>query len=107
MKFLLDENIDSPVAEMLDSRGIDVLTVDQVMKGATDQEVLEKAVEEERVLVTFDRDFTRVERNHCGIIRFTSTASYRKLAEIVEHISETFAEEDMDNTVVEASPSDY
>ncbi|MFB6191285.1 MAG: DUF5615 family PIN-like protein [Candidatus Nanohaloarchaea archaeon] len=45
MKFLLDENIDSPVAEMLDSRDVDVLTVDQVMKGASDKKVLERAVE--------------------------------------------------------------
>ncbi|MFB6191286.1 MAG: hypothetical protein ABEJ64_02565 [Candidatus Nanohaloarchaea archaeon] len=59
------------------------------------------------MLVTFDRDFTLVDRNHCGIIRFTSTASYGKLAEIVEHISETFTEQDIENTVVEASPNDY
>ena len=52
-KLLLDENVSPAVAITLCNRGIDAAHVrDRAMTGATDAEVLERAYEEDRILVT-------------------------------------------------------
>lgn len=107
MRFLADENVDRPVVEKLRSKDVDVLSVDEEEKGISDREVLEKAVRENRVLITFDRDFSDVSGSHPGIIRVTSVAEYGVIVRMVEDISESFTSSDLEDTVVEASPADY
>jgi|APHM01.1.fsa_nt_gi hypothetical protein len=68
MKFLADENIDSPIVEKLRSRGFDVLSVDEYRKGISGDEVLGKAKEDDRVVPTFDSDFSSVEQANIGVI---------------------------------------
>lgn len=106
-KFLADENIDQPIVEKLRSKGFDVVAVEEEIKGASDSEVLNKAVDEDRILITFDRDFSNPEKEHLGIIRITSVAEYDLIVRVVDQLSQHFTPEDFQNTVVEASPSDY
>jgi len=61
-RFLLDENVDLAVAPGLRDRGIDALHLrESRMTGATDDTVLDFAVQESRILVTRDlKDFARL-----------------------------------------------
>ncbi len=57
MKFLVDENIPMELIEELKNSGYDILRVDNFKKGLKDQNVLELAFKERRILITFDKDF--------------------------------------------------
>ncbi len=59
LKFLADMNISLKTVEALQRRGWDVLRVSQCLSiHATDQEILEFARRERRVLITQDLDFS-------------------------------------------------
>jgi hypothetical protein len=59
MKFKLDENVDLRILTRFRSAGYDVATVpEQKMTSAPDNELIEVCRQEERCLVTADRDFT-------------------------------------------------
>lgn len=57
MRILANENIPGPVVRALRDRGHDVVWVKEEMVGATDHDVLARAEREERLVVTFDKDF--------------------------------------------------
>jgi predicted nuclease of predicted toxin-antitoxin system len=57
MKILADENIPLKSVDLLREFGHDVASVTLDSPGANDSDVLKRAVREERVLLTFDRDF--------------------------------------------------
>lgn len=57
MRLLAAENVPLPSIEALRAGGHDVASVLEQAAGARDQIVLSIAQEEQRVLVTFDRDF--------------------------------------------------
>ena len=57
-KLLTDENIHCEVVALLRQRGFDVLDVaEEGLFGTTDVDLLRRAVSENRVVVTHDRDF--------------------------------------------------
>ena len=58
MRFLANENF--PFEELLRrlrAAGHDVVSVGETMQGSKDEEVLSLAAREERVILTFDRDY--------------------------------------------------
>jgi predicted nuclease of predicted toxin-antitoxin system len=57
MKFLANENIPARAVRALREEGYDVAWVAEENQAASDERVLEMATAEERVVVTFDRDF--------------------------------------------------
>jgi predicted nuclease of predicted toxin-antitoxin system len=57
VKFLADENFPLQSARLLSAAGHDVATVVLESPGAGDEQLLERAAREGRVLLTFDRDF--------------------------------------------------
>ncbi len=57
MKFLADENFPLPSVRILSAAGHDIVAVVQDSPGVADEIVLERAVREARVLLTFDRDY--------------------------------------------------
>ena len=57
MRLLADENIPLASIQALRAGGHDVLAASEMMAGAPDREVLERAGAEGRAMVTFDRDF--------------------------------------------------
>jgi predicted nuclease of predicted toxin-antitoxin system len=72
-RFLLDENLSPKVGVTLQSEGLDVVHVrDRGLLGATDAVVLERAFQEDRIVVTSNvDDFVRLARTreiHSGII---------------------------------------
>lgn len=52
MDFVADESCAGPVIRALREAGHDLVAIAEVAKGATDEQVLELAVKEKRVLIT-------------------------------------------------------
>jgi predicted nuclease of predicted toxin-antitoxin system len=57
MKFIVDECTGPNVAKWLTQQGNDVYSVADESHGISDEQVLEKAVAEQRILITNDKDF--------------------------------------------------
>jgi predicted nuclease of predicted toxin-antitoxin system len=75
MKFLLDENIDARLLPFLQDLGHDVTSVSKdYFYGLFDEDILAMAHQENRILLTNDRDFGELifhqELPHSGIILF-------------------------------------
>ena len=72
MRFLVDECTGPKVAAWLRSKGHDVFDVFGQARGSTDSEIIEKAYQEDRILITNDKDFGekvfREKLPHHGII---------------------------------------
>lgn len=113
MKFLLDEDLSPKVAESLRAEDwVDAVHLrDRGLLGASDVEVLQRAFDEDRILVTANvKDFQRLARAqelHPGIVLFLYGALSRNeqlalmrkaMAEIAEELSE---ERGMVNRVLE------
>ena len=57
MKFLADENIERELIEALREAGFDVLSVRESYIGIADDEILQIALDEKAVILTYDTDF--------------------------------------------------
>ena len=92
MNFLADESCAGPVVRTLREAGHDVVAIAEVARGATDEQVLELALNEKLVLITEDRDFGELVyargRSSAGVIlvRFDSRAHHAKAATVVEAV---------------------
>jgi predicted nuclease of predicted toxin-antitoxin system len=60
MRFIVDESAGTAIVEFLRSNGHDVVSVAETMTQADDQTILIKAVSENRILVTNDKDFAEL-----------------------------------------------
>jgi predicted nuclease of predicted toxin-antitoxin system len=61
LRFKLDENLPEAVRKLLVEQGHDTLTVlDQQLGGQSDERISAACVEEDRILVTFDLDFSDI-----------------------------------------------
>ncbi len=72
MRFLVDECTGPSVAEWLRAQGYEVFSVYEEARGADDDQIIQKAFEEDWVLITNDKDFGekvyREQRPHKGVI---------------------------------------
>jgi predicted nuclease of predicted toxin-antitoxin system len=73
MRFLANENFPGTAVEVLRAAGNDVAWMMTISPGSSDQEVLALASREERVLLTFDKDFGELAKASnlpatCGVI---------------------------------------
>ena len=57
MKFLADENVPLRAVRALRGQGLDVISVAEVRRGMSDEEVMALARREDRIIITFDKDF--------------------------------------------------
>ncbi len=93
MNFLADESCAGPVIQALRESGHDVVAISEVTRGARDEDVLERAVNEKRILVTEDRDFGELVyargRSSAGVIliRFPGSARRVKPATVVDAVA--------------------
>jgi predicted nuclease of predicted toxin-antitoxin system len=107
MNFLADESCAGPVIQALREAGHDVVAIAEVAKSATDEQVLERALNERRVLITEDRDFGVLVyargMSSAGVIlvRFDSRARHAKPATVVEAVAKIGAQLRDAFTVVE------
>ena len=73
MRFLANENFPGAAVTALEAAGHDVVWVRIAAPGATDADVLAWAAREERILLTFDKDFGELARGSalplaCGVV---------------------------------------
>jgi hypothetical protein len=104
MRFHLDENVPSAIAEGLRRRGISVTTTPEAgLLGAGDEKQLDFAHSDDRILVTSDTDFLRFHDqgiSHAGIVY--SPKGKRTIGELIRGlvmIAECLATEEMKNHV--------
>lgn len=57
MRFLADENFPYDAVAALRDAGHDVVWIREAVPGISDEDVLKRAEAEERILLTFDKDF--------------------------------------------------
>ena len=60
MRFLADESCDFAVVRALRSAGHDVIVVSEISPGAEDAQVLNLASQQERIVITEDKDFGQI-----------------------------------------------
>ncbi|WP_281635725.1 DUF5615 family PIN-like protein [Flavobacterium marginilacus] len=72
MRFLIDECVGTSVSEYLKSNNHIVFSVFDEWRGATDEELLQKSILENYILITSDKDFGEMifksQKKHKGII---------------------------------------
>ena len=64
MDLLADENVDKPLVNWLREQGHDVSSVADLSAGSDDESVLQLAIAQRRVLLTFDRHFGELVFRH-------------------------------------------
>jgi hypothetical protein len=107
MNFVADESCAGPVVRALREAGHDVVAIAEVAKGATDEEVLNRALNEKRLLITEDRDFGELVYAHglpsTGVIlvRFPSRARRAKPPTVVGAVAKLGARLQDAFTVIE------
>jgi predicted nuclease of predicted toxin-antitoxin system len=90
MNLLADESCPGPVIRALREAGHQVTAIAELARGATDEQVLERALNEARVLITEDRDFGELVyargRSSAGVIliRFPNSVRQDKPPTVVE-----------------------
>ena len=105
MRFLVDECVGPAVAEWLRARKHDVLSVYEEARGLSDDDVLQKAFAENRILITVDKDFgEKVHREHTrhkGIVllRLDDQRAVSKI-EALQRLLADYAEQLPDHFVV-------
>ena len=73
MRFLANENFPGSAVAALQATGHDVVWIRTAAQGSTDPHVLAWAAREERILLTFDKDFGELARRStlppaCGVV---------------------------------------
>lgn len=104
-KFLIDESTGQAVVRHLRRKGYDVVGVAEVMPQADDDNVIEHAFQEQRVLITNDKDFgEKVFRDahpHAGVLllRLSDDRASHK-SRITEAVLRKYLDRLPDNFVV-------
>ena len=98
IRFLVDESTGEEVASYLRRHGYDVVSVAEMFPQADDTWILQFAVNEQRIVITNDKDFGdmvfRDHGEHCGIVllRLSDTsASVKK--QVALHVIQRYGEE--------------
>jgi predicted nuclease of predicted toxin-antitoxin system len=98
MKFVADEGVDAQIVSLLRQHGHDLLYIAELAPGISDENILQIANAENRILITRDKDFGelayRLSKVHSGIIlkRLYELSSPQK-AEIILRIVEKYGEQ--------------
>jgi predicted nuclease of predicted toxin-antitoxin system len=94
MRFLANENLPLDVVEAIRSVGHDVAWIRTDAPGIKDHEVLARALNEKRVLLTFDKDFGELAYRFglppdCGIVLFRVHANSPSSAREISRCSDS------------------
>ena len=99
IRFYTDEHVSKAVIRGLRQRGVDVLTVPETgLLGATDEEHLERARAEGRVVFTQDEDFLRLHAaglEHAGIAYASQGSSVGEIVRGLMLIHQVLEPDDM------------
>jgi predicted nuclease of predicted toxin-antitoxin system len=105
MRFLVDECTGPAVARWLREQGYDVFSVYEQDRGATDDSLLKRAFQENRILLTNDKDFGdktfRDRKPHHGIIllRLDDERAGNKIS-VLRRLFENYSDKLLNNYIV-------
>ncbi len=100
IRLLLDENMPLSLARQLRSRGIDAVAVEERgEKGLSDERVISLARETGRAIVTLDKHFTDIERDHTGVMYFTRPVPIGGMIRAIEGVIDAMEDADIEGTV--------
>ncbi|MBI4670977.1 MAG: DUF5615 family PIN-like protein [Chloroflexi bacterium] len=103
IRFYMDVHVKSAVARGLRQRGVDVLTAQEAnLRLAEDEEHIEFALGEKRVIFTNDADFLRLHAkgiHHAGIVYCPQTDSIGEMIQGLMLVYELLDELQMENHV--------
>lgn len=107
MKILLDTCVWGGVRAALTARGYDVIWTGEWESDPGDEEILEHAHDQGRILVTLDKDFGELaivhNKPHCGIVRLVDFSA-RDQAAICLAVLERYRAELIHGALVTAEP---
>jgi predicted nuclease of predicted toxin-antitoxin system len=99
IKFYMDEHVAKAVTEGLRRRGVDVVSVQELgLHAAEDQQHLQRAAQEGRVVVTQDTDFLRLHAagvSHRGIVYASQQTPVPQILRGLMLIHDVLTSEDM------------
>lgn len=109
MRIVADENLFEPIIKFLRSSGNDVLSIREGFSGISDDEVFQLACKEKRVIITMDKDFSRVFRfppNKCGgiIVIKIYKRTIDETLEIFKKFYKLIKEEDVFENLITITP---
>ena len=110
MKIFANENLFEPIIHYLKSRGHDVLSIrDAGLSGISDDEVYQRACRDNSVIVTMDKDFSRMFRfqpEKCGgiIVLKVYKRTVDETLSIFKLFYESIKEKDVHKNLVIISP---
>jgi predicted nuclease of predicted toxin-antitoxin system len=83
-RFLANENIPLQLVEALEQAGCDVIWIRRSNPGASDPDILAQAAREQRVLLTFDKDFGELAKASplppkCSMLRLSADGQKKLL----------------------------
>jgi len=105
VRFLVDENTGVIVGRWLRSQNHEVFSVYEEARGTDDDLILRKALDENWILITCDKDFGekvyREQRSHHGVVllRLEDERNSNKII-VLRSLLENYAEQLLDNFVV-------
>jgi predicted nuclease of predicted toxin-antitoxin system len=105
MRFLVDENAGVVVAHWLRTQEHEVFSVYEEARGIDDDEIIQKAFDENWILITSDKDFGekvyREQKPHRGVIllRLENERSTNKI-DILRRLLDEYSEQLVDNFIV-------
>jgi predicted nuclease of predicted toxin-antitoxin system len=105
MRFLVDECVGPAVAHWLRELGHDVVSIYEIARGITDTEVFRRALEENRILITLDKDFgekiNREKHSHKGVIllRLNDERAPNKI-DVLQRLIVQYSDRLQDNFIV-------
>ncbi len=109
MKIVADESVDFEIINNLRKHDYIVLAIDEILKGADDEKVLNFALQENSILITEDKDFGelvyRLNKSHLGIVlfRLSGLDSKSKSEVVIKSFKDNF--ERMKNSFSVISPN--
>lgn len=107
MKLLLDSCVSGGIRGQLAAQGYDVVAAADWERDPGDEEILERAHRDGRILVTLDKDFGELaiiqEKPHSGILRLVDISMTRQAAVCV-HVVETYGKDLQKGAIVTAEP---
>ena len=93
MRFLADESCDGALVRAMREAGHDVTSVRDTMRGATDRSVLDAALNEQRLLLTEDKDFGELVfaagASALGVLllRYPAAARLRLARRVIDYVT--------------------
>lgn len=110
MRFLTDVNASGILAQWLSAKGHNVVKVASKNPTMTDDEILKRAVAEDRIIVTTDNDFEemiwRQQKPHCGVLRLDNVPRIERKI-LLETTLELYSQELLSGAIVIAQKKKY